>query len=259
VNYSHDGKRIVSACKDFTNGVFDAATGQLLASLKHEEEYVQFARFSDDDRWILTSSFDDLRIYNAETYELMFTHHANFRTHIAGTEFSRDGRWLMIRGYDGNQHKKACADYVKVYRLGDWSEQYLLSAWRSVDFAKFSADQKRILIGFGSKDWVGVDVFDAATFTLLHTVKFAKTGRYASLSVSPDGQWLLGMNSEGDSLTLFHQRRPEWWWGIAWLPAFWATTAFAILLAWSLVVDRRTLRKKLSTRSSAVLNAKPSA
>ncbi len=251
VEYSHDGKRIVTSSKDLTNGVFDAETGQLLISLTREIDYVQFARFSDDDRWILTSSFDELRIYDARNYELMFTHHAHYRTHIAGTEFSRDGRWLMIRGFDGNQHKGTVEDYVKVYRLGDWSEQYLLSTGRSADFAKYSPDQKRIVIGFGSIGTVGVDIFDASSFVRLHTVKFTTNNRYPELHLSPDGQWLLGVRSEGESLTLWHNRRPEWWWGIAWLPAFWATACFTLALAWSVRTDRRTLRKKSATKPAA--------
>ena len=244
VEFSHDGKRIVSACKDFTNGVFDAETGQLLASLRREEEYVQFAYFSDDDRWILTSSFDELRIYDARTYELKFTHQAHFRTHIVSTEFSRDGRWLMIRGFDGNQHKGTVEDYVKVYRVGDWSDQVVLSAGRSVVFAQYAPDETRIMIGFGSMAAVGVDIFDAATYTRLHTVKFGTGNRYPELKHSPDSQWILGVASDEKTLTLWHNRRPEWWWGVAWLPAFWATAGFTLVLAWSVWSDRKTLRKK---------------
>jgi WD40 repeat protein len=42
---------------------------------------------------------------------------------------------------------------------------------------------------------------------------------------------------------LYRRRRPEWWWGVFWLWEFWLTAAFAGALAWSVVADRRALRR----------------
>jgi len=41
----------------------------------------------------------------------------------------------------------------------------------------------------------------------------------------------------------WRRRRPEWWWGVAWLPEFWLTLVFGAGLAWSLVGDRRRFRE----------------
>lgn len=240
VKYSFDGKRILTTSKDLTSCVFDADDGRLLATLPREQEYTQSCAFSPDGRWITTSSFDDLTIYDANTYKLAFTHRAHFRTHIANTHFTRDGKWLMIRGFDGNQHKGTVEDYVKVYRLGNWTEQYFLSLGHPVDFAEYAPDESRIYVGSDH----AVSVFDARTFDLLHTVKFETKQRYPRLQLSPDCQWLLTFSTEGESLTLWHNRRPEWWWGIAWLPAFWAGVVFLALLIWSIRSDRRTFRQK---------------
>lgn len=46
-----------------------------------------------------------------------------------------------------------------------------------------------------------------------------------------------------EGLPLYRLRRPEAWWGVAWLPEFWLTFTFLIALAWSLWRDFRTLRK----------------
>ncbi|MCY3018476.1 MAG: hypothetical protein NTW87_05530 [Planctomycetota bacterium] len=35
--------------------------------------------------------------------------------------------------------------------------------------------------------------------------------------------------------------RPEWWWGVAWLPEFWLTAVFAVAFAWSVLRDRKTI------------------
>jgi hypothetical protein len=37
------------------------------------------------------------------------------------------------------------------------------------------------------------------------------------------------------------RKRPEYWWGLAWLPEFWLTLLFAGALAWNVWRDRRTL------------------
>lgn len=31
----------------------------------------------------------------------------------------------------------------------------------------------------------------------------------------------------------YHRRRPEYWWGVAWLPEFWLTLVFGAALVWS--------------------------
>jgi WD40 repeat protein len=43
---------------------------------------------------------------------------------------------------------------------------------------------------------------------------------------------------------LYRRRRPEYWWGLAWLPEFWATLLFAGAFGWSVWRDRRQLRVK---------------
>jgi len=40
----------------------------------------------------------------------------------------------------------------------------------------------------------------------------------------------------------WHRRRPEWWWGIAWLPEFWLTLMFGVGLVVSVVKDWKGLR-----------------
>ncbi len=42
----------------------------------------------------------------------------------------------------------------------------------------------------------------------------------------------------------WRMRRPREWWGVAYLPELWATVFFAALLLWSILRDRRTLRKE---------------
>ena len=41
------------------------------------------------------------------------------------------------------------------------------------------------------------------------------------------------------SLKVWRRRRPEWWWGYAWLPEFWVCAAFACAFGWSALRDIR--------------------
>ncbi len=46
-----------------------------------------------------------------------------------------------------------------------------------------------------------------------------------------------------EKIVIYRRRRPEWWWGIAWLWEFWLTLAFGLGLAWSLWRDWKGLRE----------------
>lgn len=58
---------------------------------------------------------------------------------------------------------------------------------------------------------------------------------------SPDGESIL---AGSDELTIWHRRRPEDRWGIAWLWEFWLAVALAMSLIWSIARDRRILAPK---------------
>jgi hypothetical protein len=95
------------------------------------------------------------------------------------------------------------------------------------------------------------------------TILDAKNGRtLATPSVRPPVQKWLGNQSiaflgndvlvvvraedsaEECSCSVWHRRRPEYKWGVAWLPEFWATLVFAAGLGWSIRRDRRRLGKQ---------------
>ena len=60
----------------------------------------------------------------------------------------------------------------------------------------------------------------------------------SSASLDPRVERLVARSPSGD-LRIWHRRRPEYWWGLAWLPEFWLTAVFTILLIISLLRDRR--------------------
>ena len=53
-----------------------------------------------------------------------------------------------------------------------------------------------------------------------------------------------GVDGTEMQYVFYHRRRPEYWWGIAWLPEFWLTLVFGVGLVWSAWRDWRGLGAK---------------
>jgi hypothetical protein len=68
--------------------------------------------------------------------------------------------------------------------------------------------------------------------------------REGNVVFAPDGERLVVTEDgeEGDRLTFVVRRRPEQWWGLAWLHEFWLTVLLTGTFGWSCVHDRRQLR-----------------
>lgn len=80
------------------------------------------------------------------------------------------------------------------------------------------------------------------TATLINLTNNQVVGRLPMMvdDVSRDGSCLVNYP---DKRQVWSRRRPEAWWGIAWLPEFWLSVVFAGLLVWSIRRDRRDLKR----------------
>ena len=66
-------------------------------------------------------------------------------------------------------------------------------------------------------------------------------------AMGPNGSYGAGPKSHGGStVVLYRLSRPARWWGVFWLWEFWLAAAFAALLAWSIVRDRRAFARRSS-------------
>src|SRR3989337_2379931 len=57
-SFSPDGRSVVTASRDNTARIWDAATGQLLHTLQGHQGVVYSASFSPDSQWVVTASGD---------------------------------------------------------------------------------------------------------------------------------------------------------------------------------------------------------
>jgi WD40 repeat protein len=75
-------------------------------------------------------------------------------------------------------------------------------------------------------------------FDLSLPLKLYKQHIYGGLFLPDSGRIVTG--SSDNNCHVWTQRRPEAWWGLAWLPEFWCVIVFGVGLIWSIWRDQRS-------------------
>jgi WD40 repeat protein len=100
VEFSRDGRFVVTASVDHTARIWDARTGALLHVLVGHFFAVYTAAFSPDGRWVVTASQFTAGLWNARTGQLLL-YLRGHKKPLTGASFSPDGRWIVTGGKDG--------------------------------------------------------------------------------------------------------------------------------------------------------------
>ncbi len=178
VEFSPDGKRIVTASADQTARVWDALTGEPLTEPLRHSRRVGVARFTSDGSRILTYSGDAARVWDAQTGRPLLEPLKENNGSVY-SQFSPDGNVIVV-GY---------ADSTS--RLWDVpSGKPLTEAFQhggALRYVRFSSDGKRFLTG--SRD-NSARVWDGRTGQpLTEPLKFTNVVR--SFRFSPDGNQIV--------------------------------------------------------------------
>ncbi|SEQ37205.1 WD40 repeat [Nitrosomonas ureae] len=100
VEFSPDGRWVVTASQDNTAQVWDAATGRPVSQPLLHEAFVNSAQFSPDGRWVVTASQDNTaQVWDVATgasLSLPMQH----QEHVNSAQFSPDGRWVVTASSD---------------------------------------------------------------------------------------------------------------------------------------------------------------
>jgi hypothetical protein len=105
--------------------------------------------------------------------------------------------------------------------------------FRFSGIGQLTKDEKRLLVF----DYSGITVFDAWSCKRLAFIRTdceCNDGDIAS-----DGTCILV--KAAPIMKILCRRRPEYWWGLAWLPEFWLSLVFSGAFIWSVWRDRREL------------------
>ncbi|MBW4498249.1 MAG: AAA-like domain-containing protein [Scytonema hyalinum WJT4-NPBG1] len=155
VNWSHDGKYIITASADQTARIWNLS-GKLMAELKGHKEQVNSADFSRDGKHILTTGVDKTaRIWDTSGKQLAILKHQEY---LISASFSPDGKRVITTsdrlpapGPDGKPLVNNSDD--KIAHIWDLSGNLLLKLQHQdrVNSASFSPDGKYILTASDDK------------------------------------------------------------------------------------------------------------
>ena len=177
--FSPDGSRILTASRDNTARVWDAANGKMIHNLEGHEGDIVHAVFSPDGSRILTASQDRTArvwdaangkmIHNLEGHEIAIVHAA----------FSPDGSRILTASQDRTARVWDAANGTMIHNLEGHD--------RVIFHAAFSPDGSRILTA--SQDRTA-RVWDAANGTMIHNLEGHEDFIYHA-TFSPDGSHIL--------------------------------------------------------------------
>jgi WD40 repeat protein/serine/threonine protein kinase len=178
--FSPDGARILTASRDKTAKLWDAASGKLIASFAHQDAVVH-AAFSPDGARILTASADhSAKLWDAPSGQLIasFAH----QDRVSDAEFSPDGGRILTASADNTA------------KLWDAASGQLIASFAhqgAVENAVFSPDGVRILTA--SADGTA-KLWDATSGALI--ASFARGNSLYGARFSPDGTRILTASAD---------------------------------------------------------------
>jgi WD40 repeat protein len=178
IAYSPDGTRIVTASKDKTARIWDAATGAPLAVLNGHSDAVWFAAYSPDGTRIVTASKDKtVRIWDAHTDAQLAVLNGHSSS-VFTAAYSPDGTRIVSASKDKT---------ARIWDARTGAQLTALSLNDTVTFAAYSSDGTRIVTALADKT---ARIWDAHTGKQLLTLA-GHSDIVQSAVYSPDGTRIL--------------------------------------------------------------------
>src|SRR5262249_40527570 len=185
VAFSPDGSRIVTASKDKTARIWDAASAKEIAVLRGHDNRVWSAAFSSDGSRIVTASDDKTaRIWDVATAKEIAVLRGHDNT-VNSAAFSPDGSRIVTASYD---------ETARIWEAASGKEMASLRGHDSVVWsAAFSRDGARF--GRASLDKTA-RIWDAASAKEIAALR-GHVGRVYSAAFSPDGSRIVTASEDG--------------------------------------------------------------
>lgn len=199
--FSPNGRQVLTASDDGTAKLWEwtlpaanageavkEPTAKVIRTFEGHADRVRFAAFSDDGKFIVTTSDDKTaRLWNAETGEMLhpFVGH---QWAVLAAAFSKDGKRLITGSED---------NLAKVWNVESGACELTLAGHTApVASVAFAPDSARVLSG--SRDQVA-KLWDAKTGKEILTLN-RHTDDVTSVSFSPDGRQILTGSRDGTAV-----------------------------------------------------------
>ncbi|MEI2582747.1 eIF2A-related protein [Scytonema sp. PRP1] len=190
VNWSHDGKFLVTASADKTARIWNFS-GKLMAELKGHKEQVNSADFSRDGKHILTTGVDKTaRIWDTSGKQLAILKHQEY---VTSASFSPDGKRVITTSdrlpATSSDTKPLVNNYDdKIAHIWDLSGNLLIQLKHQdkVNSASYSPDGKYILTASNDKTARIWDTSGKLLVTLRGHSRAVKSAYW-----SPNGKYIL--------------------------------------------------------------------
>ncbi len=198
VEFSPNGKMILSAGHDNTVKLWDFATGHLIKSLRGHASWVRSAVFSPDGHWVLSGSHDaEAKLWSIAGYEevrvfqeRVLTGHADA---VLSAAFSEDGQRIVTASRDRTA-KTWDFETGKLLKTFEEGHDYLTST------AVFFPNGRQLLTAAADNT---ARVWDLTTGT--QTLRLDRTGRASVAAISHDGR-LIATGSDDNTAKIWNFR-----------------------------------------------------
>jgi WD40 repeat protein/serine/threonine protein kinase len=183
VQFSSDGKLVLSAGHDNTVKVWSIDNASPLKTLRGHDSWVRDCAFSPDGQWVLSAGYDNhARLWNVEGYEEVRVMRGRVleghQDAIMAASFSRDGNQIATASRDRTAKSWNVATGEE---LVSFREGHLFLASDSA----FFADNKRLVTSAVDNT---TRIWDIASG--VQTMQLQHTGRAAAIAVSHDDRWI---------------------------------------------------------------------
>ncbi len=187
--FSPDGNTVLTASRDHTARLWNAADGKPLGVFNGHEAALTSARFSSDGKTVLTTSEDG----TARLWDAAGTTHSRtlggLYEPVLAADFSHDGQTVATAGKDGG---------VRLWNTTDGTLRRRLTGHQgAVTSVRFSPDGKTLLSG--SED-LSARLWDVASGRLLREFRGYHQYAIAATQFSSDGKRILTASWDGTTL-----------------------------------------------------------
>jgi WD40 repeat protein len=202
VQYSPDGRTILSAGEDKTLRLWDAASGKALKVFSGHDDAITAAEFSPDGTLVLSASLDKTaRLWDVASGRERLPRINVHGAPISGARFSPDGKSVLTVSYAGA--------YLWSTSDGAWLRNFAGADGHSytVTRARFSVDGRRLVTA--SQDRTAI-VWDVASGRQVQQTPLRHAGALADAAFSPDGKRVATAGIDGlATLWVADSRQPR--------------------------------------------------